>query len=211
MHGGGPAHGVGRRLRQAEVTNLPGRDEFGHRPDRLLDGDLRIWAVQVVQVDVIDAEALQRALDRAAHVLRPSVNLTPAGLDRTAGHDAELRRQRHLVAARGDRPADDLLADVRPVHVGRVEQRDTKIEGAGDRRRRVVAIETAIHGAEAHAPQAEGAGGDLAATECAGGNAAVHDDQARAARPTERLDSTSAWTDPRIPSPPSSRGRVYDT
>ena len=55
----GTSNGVGRRLRQAEMAHLAGRDELGHRPDGLLDGNLGIRSVQVVQVDVVDVEALQ--------------------------------------------------------------------------------------------------------------------------------------------------------
>ena len=55
--------------------------------------------VEVVQVDVVDAEALQRALDRRRTYSGPSVHLAHAGLDRAGAQDAELRRQRHLVAA----------------------------------------------------------------------------------------------------------------
>ena len=61
---------------------LPSCDQLGHRADGLLDRHVGVDAVLVVEVDVVGAEALQRALDRAAHVLgraveRPDVGRSP--------------------------------------------------------------------------------------------------------------------------------------
>ena len=66
---------VRRRLAQADVAHLALFDELGHRSDRFLDLHVRVDAVLVEEVDVIGAEALQRALDRAAHVVGRAVDL----------------------------------------------------------------------------------------------------------------------------------------
>ena len=95
----GTPHGVGRRLGQSEVAHLPLGDQLGHRPDRLLDRNVRVRAMQVVEVDVVDTQALQRALDRVAHVLGPTVDLPDTRFDGSETDDAELRRQRHLITA----------------------------------------------------------------------------------------------------------------
>ena len=58
-----------RGLAQPDVADLALGDELGERADRLLDRRARVDAVLVVEVDVIGAQALQRALDRAPHVL----------------------------------------------------------------------------------------------------------------------------------------------
>ena len=61
LHGGDRVDGVGARelvardLRQADRPRLAGRDDLGQRADALLDRDLRVGAVQVVEVDVVDA------------------------------------------------------------------------------------------------------------------------------------------------------------
>jgi hypothetical protein len=52
------------------VANLPGLDELGHRADRLLDFGLLVDPVLVVEVDVVDAQALERRLARLPDVLR---------------------------------------------------------------------------------------------------------------------------------------------
>ncbi len=54
-----PAHGVDRRLRQAEVADLAGGHQLAHGADGVLDGDRQVGAVQVVEVDVVHAEAGQ--------------------------------------------------------------------------------------------------------------------------------------------------------
>ena len=70
MDGRCPPQGPRRRLREAQPAHLAGRDELGHGADGLFDGDLGIDAVLVVEVDVIDAEALQAGVAGRAHVIR---------------------------------------------------------------------------------------------------------------------------------------------
>ena len=59
----------GGRLGQAEVADLPGRDELGHGADGLLDRDGLVDAVLVVEVDVVDAEPLQAGVAGGPDVL----------------------------------------------------------------------------------------------------------------------------------------------
>ncbi len=70
VHSVRAADRLGARLGEAEVAHLAGRHELGHRAHRLLDRRVGVDAVLVVEVDVIDAEAPERALARAAHVGR---------------------------------------------------------------------------------------------------------------------------------------------
>ncbi len=101
VHRMGTADRVGRRLAEPEVAHLALRDELRHRADGLLDRRVQVDAVQVVQVDMVDAEALQRALDRLAHVVRRAVDAAKARVVRGA-LDPELRRELHLVAIASD-------------------------------------------------------------------------------------------------------------
>ena len=99
-------------------------------------GVVRVDAVLVVEVDVIDAEPLQARVARAAHVLGLAVDAAVARAVRVA-HDAELRGEDDLVAAIADRPADELLVRERAVDVGGVEEVDAELERAMDRRDRL--------------------------------------------------------------------------
>ena len=60
-----------------EVADLAGLDELGHRADGLLDRDVLVDAVLVVEVDVVDAEALQRGVAGLPDVLRRAVDAEP--------------------------------------------------------------------------------------------------------------------------------------
>ena len=114
----GAADRVRRRLAQADVANLALLDELGHRPDGLLDRDVRVHAVLVVEVDVIGPEALERALDRAADVLGRAVDLTDrrhVARLRFVNSASELGRDHVLVAMALDRAADQLLVGQRAV------------------------------------------------------------------------------------------------
>ena len=94
----------GTGLGQTDVSDLALGDQLGHAADGVLDGGLRIDPVLVIQVDVVRTEPLQRALDRGADVRRATVEHPRATTG--VGDDAEFRRQRHLVAAALDGPAD---------------------------------------------------------------------------------------------------------
>jgi len=49
----------GPALAQAQVAHLAFADQVGHGADRLLDGRGRVNALQVVEIDALDAEAFQ--------------------------------------------------------------------------------------------------------------------------------------------------------
>ncbi len=113
---------------------LPAATCSAERADRLLDRDVRVHAVLVVEVDVVDAEPLQRAVERPAHVLGAAVEPAVAVL---VDDDSELGRELDLVAAIGDRLADELLVLAHAVHLGRVEEGDAELERPVDRRDRL--------------------------------------------------------------------------
>ena len=70
---------------------MPAVDELRHRADRLLDRHAEVDAVLVVEVDVVDAEPLQRGLARLPHVLGVAAHLARAVV---VADVAELRRER---------------------------------------------------------------------------------------------------------------------
>ena len=120
-----------RGLRQPEVAHLAGLDQLGHGADGLLDRDGLVDAVLVVEVDVVDAEALRGEASQArADVVGRAVDAEPAAVGRALV--AELGGEHDLVAAAGDGAADQLLVGERAVHVGGVEEGDAEVEGAVD-------------------------------------------------------------------------------
>src|SRR5262249_10519467 len=92
LHGGPrvdrvrPTERLGSDLRAADPAHLPLAHELRHRAHRLLDRRRGRHAMQVVEVDRLDAEPPQTPLARRARVLGPSVN----GADRAilGAHDA---------------------------------------------------------------------------------------------------------------------------
>ena len=119
VDGVGAADRVGSGLGQADVADLALGDEFGEGADGVFDRRLRVDPVLVVEVDVVGAEPLERALDRGADVRRAAVEV--AGAAAGVRDDSELRRQHHVVAAALDRAADEFLVGEGSVDLGGVD------------------------------------------------------------------------------------------
>ena len=116
----------------------------------------------VVQVDVVGAEPLQRALDRGSDVGRGAVEDTGAATG--VRDEAELRRQHDLLASTLDGPADQLLVVVGAVDLGRVEVGDAQIQRPVDGANRLgvaacpdVVVAGHRHGTESYARDIESA------------------------------------------------------
>jgi hypothetical protein len=107
--------------------------------------------VHVVEVDVVDAEALERGVTGGPDVVRGVVDRA----DAVDAPDAELGGQHHLVAAVLDGPADELLVVPAAVHVGGVEEVDAEVEGAVDDRDGLLLVALAVELGHAHAAEPE--------------------------------------------------------
>ena len=126
------SHAPPRRARRRSSTSrshapCPPR-RARERAERLLERRHAIGVVVLVEVDPVGLQPAQRILDRAADVL-------PAPRRRlaVAGAVAELRRQDDLVAAPGQRAADDLLAAATAaVDLRRVEEGHARVERGVD-------------------------------------------------------------------------------
>ena len=70
----GAPQGFGFGFRNADVANLALLDQPSHRADGFLDRDVGIDAMQVIQIDVIEAEPLKAIVARFDAALRPAVN-----------------------------------------------------------------------------------------------------------------------------------------
>src|SRR5690349_14703988 len=81
--------GLRAGFRQREVAHLALLDEARHRADGVFDRHRRIDAVQAVEVDALDAEALQALVAR----LRHPVGMTARELRRAARVAASRERE----------------------------------------------------------------------------------------------------------------------
>lgn len=153
MHGVGSPDGLGGRLGEPEVTHLALLYELGHRPDRLLDGGVRVDPVLVVEVDDVDPEAAEAGLARLPHVLRTAVYAEEGAVGGPLV--AELRGDHDFVAAVSQRPAQQLLVVADAVHVGGVEEVDAHVQGPMDHLGGAGVLRRAVEVAHAHAAQAD--------------------------------------------------------
>ena len=158
----GPRHGLHRRelpgehRAGADVAGLAGPDHVVQRVHRLLDRGARIEAVDLVQVDMVLAQAAQRRVDRGHDVLARQP-LAVLAVHRAhpdlGGQDVLLARREQLLE---QRPGED-LARASVVDVGGVEERDATLDGVADDRRGGLLVErpgTALVRAVAHHAQA---------------------------------------------------------
>ena len=154
VHGVGPADGGRRGLGEPEVADLAGLHQLGHRADGLLDRDRLVDAVLVVEVDVVDAEPLQRGVAGRADVVGGAVDADHGAVGEPLV--AELGGELDLVAPAGDRLADELLVGEGAVHVGGVEEGHAEVERPVDGVGAALLVGRAVELRHPHAAEAEG-------------------------------------------------------
>ena len=133
--------------RAADVADLAGAHEIGQRAQRLVDRDVRTGPVDLVEVDVVGAEAPQRRVARAQDVQARVALIVRA----ETGPPVDLGAEDHLVAAAGQRLADDALRIARVVDVGGIDEVDARVQRGVDDPDRVglVRASAEVHRAEA--------------------------------------------------------------
>ena len=95
----GAADRLGADLRQADVADVAGLHQVGDGADRVLDRHVRIEARRTVDVDVVDAEPLQRVGEEVLHRRRAGVVADPAAVRVAQG--AELHAELNACRGRG--------------------------------------------------------------------------------------------------------------
>jgi hypothetical protein len=134
-------------------------DELRHRADRLLDRDFRVHAMLVVEIDVVGAQALERAVDRAPNVIRGAIEVANGGHvagDRVVHSPGELGGDHILVAVPFDRTADQLLVGEWAVELRGVDEVDSDLEPALNGPDRLALVCRAVEGGHPHASEADG-------------------------------------------------------
>ena len=118
-----PADRLGAGFRQADMSDLAGFDEFLHRAHRLFDRRIGIDTVEIVEVDMVDAEPPQRPFAGCLCIVWPSVGRlgADAGHRSSCSYDAELGCQYHLVTPVLDRLPNEFFVGVRTIGISRIE------------------------------------------------------------------------------------------
>jgi hypothetical protein len=112
-------------------VTLPLANQVLHGAGDVLDGNVRVDAVLIEEIDPIRLESLQRSIGDLADVCGPAVQ---TGLLAALELEAELRRNHHLVANRAERFPDELFVRERAVGFSRVEERDASVNRRSDDR-----------------------------------------------------------------------------
>ena len=131
------------------------RGEKGHEADVQLPqhrGCARVDVVLVVQVDVVGAQPLERALGSGADAGRAGVR---AALAAGVGDQAELGRRHDLVPVALEGSAHELLVGVGAVDLGGVDEGHAQCQGAVDRADRLVVVASGAAVAVGHAHRAQ--------------------------------------------------------
>ena len=126
--------------RGADVAHLAAAHQVVQRLHGLLDRRGRVEAVDLIQVDRVDPEALQARVGRREYPLaRESAQVRPlrrlrtrviAALEGEVDRMKELRRDHHFVARQQflQQSSGDLFRDAGRIHVGRVKQVDPELD-----------------------------------------------------------------------------------
>ena len=93
----------------------------------VLDGDVRVDAVLIEEIDPIGLEPLQRCVGDFPDVRRPAIE---PRLLAAFELEPELRGDDHLIAERRQRFADEFFVGERPVGFGGVEEGDATVDSA---------------------------------------------------------------------------------
>ncbi len=148
----GASDGGGGGFRKAEVFNLASFDELGHGADGVFDRGVGIDAVLVVEIDVIEAEALERSIAGLADVLGLARDAPEGGVFSFA-EIGELGGEKDFVAAGLDGVADQLFVVAHAVDVGGVEEGDAEVERAKEGGGGLFVVAFAVELAHAHAAE----------------------------------------------------------
>jgi hypothetical protein len=114
------------------VTDLSGLHKVRHGADGVLDGDRRVDAVLVVQVDVVDPEPPQRGVARGGHIGGVAVDSGVIGIEDP--FEAEFGRENHFGPPRLDRGPYQLLVVPQAIDVRCVQQGHARVQRGVDGR-----------------------------------------------------------------------------
>ena len=137
------------------MLDLAFLDQISDRAGDVFDRHVGVDAVLVEEIDGLDLEPFERALDDLLDVLRPAVEapLLPIRIE----FEAELGRDHDLFAHRREGFAQEFFVRVWPVGLGRVEEGDAALEGRPNEGDHLLLVRGwAVAEAHAHAAEPDG-------------------------------------------------------
>ena len=147
-----PPDSVCGGFRQAEVLHLALLNQAIDGAGDVFDRHIRVDAMLVVQVDRLDLQSREGALDHACDVFRPAVEATPPSLALCARRPPEFGRDHDLTTERRQGFADERFIRVRTVDLRGVEERHATIDGGAEQGQHGVPVRNrAVGPAHAHA------------------------------------------------------------
>src|ERR1700675_5173537 len=149
------------------MSDLALLDQFRQGANRLFDRRIRIDAVLVVEVDVLDAQPLQTSFAGLFHVVGLAAYAADVGIAGIADN-SELCGQHEFVALALDRASDEFFILVWSVDVGGIEEVDAEFERAMNGRDRFGVIASGVKLRHAHAAEAEGGNFEAGTSKSAG-------------------------------------------
>ena len=145
-------------IRASDIAHLAAADEVVERRQRFLDRGVVVLAVQLQQIDMIDAKPVQRGIDRLQDMLTRRAELVG-----TRPHgERRLGRDQQAVPLASDGFAKNLLGQSVGIGVGAIEQADAMIETDVDQPGSALAVggaprlEEIVAAAEGRGPEAQG-------------------------------------------------------
>jgi hypothetical protein len=150
------ANVLGRDLGQADVPDLALALEGLQRAELVLDRHLRVYAVQVTEIQPLTAQSAQARLDAGPEIARVAVRSPDVG--RGADH-ADLRGDEHVIGVRIQGMPDEGFSRVRTIGVGGVDVRDAvgvdRLAQHGDRGGEVFGVAPGAGAGQTHGAESE--------------------------------------------------------
>ena len=148
------AHGLRGGLGQPEVADLSCAHEFGHSANGFFDGDIGIDAMLVVEIDRVDAEALQACIAGGAHIGGASVYAAHVRVG-LAAQDAEFCGEADFVAKAANGLTNQYLVVAVAVDVRGIKEGDAQFDGTMNGGDRFGVVARTVKFGHAHAAETE--------------------------------------------------------
>src|SRR5208337_617966 len=149
------------------MADLALLDEFRHGANRFLNRRIRIDAVLVVEVNVLDAQPLQTSIAGLLDVVGLAADTADTGVRGIAVYP-EFCGQHDLAALALDRASDEFFVLVRPVDIGGVQKSDAEFERTVNGCDRFSVVASGVKLRHAHAAEAEGRNFETGTSKIAG-------------------------------------------